>query len=91
MAYTLVAAIEALGVNTIQVAHAFREIGFGRFDDQMIVIAHLAIGVAYPVESLANLAECFQPRHAIFIRAIDVLAPITSGSDVIERASKFKS
>ena len=53
--------------------------------------SHQTVGVAYPVESLANLTEYIQPRYAILIREIDVLAPITTGGDVIERAGKFKS
>jgi len=91
MAYSMMSAVEALGVNAIQVAHAFREVGFRRFDNEMIVIAHQTVGVAYPVESLANLTEYIQPRYAILIREIDVFAPITTGGDVIERAGKFKS
>ncbi len=42
---TAVAAVEGLGVDTVDLAHGFRQIGFGRFHDQMEVIVHQAVGV----------------------------------------------
>ena len=38
----LVASIEMLGINTIELAHALRQIRLDRFNEQMILIAHLA-------------------------------------------------
>ena len=38
----MMTSIEILAIQTIQLAHALRQIRFGRFDKKVIVIAHLA-------------------------------------------------
>jgi len=67
MADAMVAAVEALGVYAVQLAHSLGKIGIRRFYHQMIVITHLAVGVTNPVEALTDLRERFQPRDAIII------------------------
>jgi hypothetical protein len=47
--------VEALRVDAIELAHALREIGVGRFRQQMVVVSHLAIGMDGPIEALADL------------------------------------
>ena len=49
--------IALLGVDTIELAHAFGEITFDGFYHQVIVVVHLAVGVTHPVEPSAHLAE----------------------------------
>ena len=67
MSDAMVAAVEALRIHAIQLAHAFGEIGIGRFNHQVIVIAHLAVGVTNPLETLTDLGERFQPCDPIII------------------------
>ena len=43
----------------------------------MIVIRHLAIRMAYPVESLADLRKRFEPDESIIVGAEDVFAPVS--------------
>ena len=42
VSHKLVAPIEMLGINAIELAHALRQICLDRFNEQMIMIAHLA-------------------------------------------------
>ena len=83
-------AVEALGIDTIKLAHAFGEVGIGRFDEQVIMMGHLAIGVAHPVEALADLGKRFEPGEAIVVGQKNVLAPIAARGDVIKRAREFE-
>ena len=78
-------------IDAIQLAHALGEIGIRRLDQHMIVVGHLAIGMAHPVEPLANFGERFKPRDTIFVGKEYVLAPVPARSDVVERAGEFES
>ena len=91
MANPPVNAVEALRIHAVELAHAASEIGFGRFDQEMIVIGHLTPGVADPVEALADLAEDFKPADSIGVGQIDTFAPIATRGDMINAAGKFKS
>ena len=84
-------AVEALRIHAVELAHAASEIGFGRFDQEMIVIGHLTPGVADPVEALADLAEDFKPADSIGVGQIDTFAPIATRGDVVDTAGKFES
>jgi len=55
------------------------------------VVAHQTICVHDPVESGANQLEHAQPFRAIDVIHIDILAPITTRSDVVQRAWEFDS
>jgi|GEM_PF-4175592 len=55
----------------------------------MVVVRHLAVGVAHPFEPRTYLPKCFQPRETILVREINILSPITTRSDVIESAGEF--
>jgi hypothetical protein len=52
--------VEALGVDAIELAHAFDEVAIGSFDDQMVMVSHLTISVDGPVEALADLPRDLQ-------------------------------
>jgi len=55
------------------------------------VVAHQAIRVHDPVETGANLLEHSHPFRTIDVIRIDILAPITTRSDVVQRAGEFDS
>ena len=84
-------AVEALGIDTVQLAHAFGEVGIGRFDEQVIMIGHLAISVTDPVEAPADFGKRFEPGEAIVVGQKNILAPIAARGDVIKRAGEFES
>jgi hypothetical protein len=57
----------------------------------MVVIGHLAPGVAHPVEALADLAEYLQPHFPVAVGQIDVIPTGTPRGDVVKASGKFKS
>ena len=79
-----IAAVEILGVYAIELAHALREVGFGGFDQQVIVVVHLAPSVAYPVKALTDLCKDFQPSEPICIGQIEILPPIALSGNVVQ-------
>jgi hypothetical protein len=52
MAYPAVSSIEALGVDTVELAHPLSKVGIRGFHQQVVVIAHQAVGVDGPVKPL---------------------------------------
>ncbi|NEV65168.1 hypothetical protein G3446_25580 [Thiorhodococcus minor] len=81
------ASIRGLGIDAVELPHSPGEVGIGRLDDELIMIAYLAVGVATPVEP----AKQSQPIQAVLIVAIDCLAPITASGHMIEPASKLNA
>ena len=84
-------AIELLGVNPIELTHAFREIPFNRFHNNMIVVGHLAPSMAYPIESFTYITKYFQPGLAIRNAKVNILTVITTRGHMIEAARQFYS
>jgi len=78
-----VASVGTLGVHTVQLAHALGQVGLRHLDDPMVMVRHLAVGMAAPVEALTHLAEEIQPSGAVRIVMINGLAPITAGGDMV--------
>jgi hypothetical protein len=61
----MVPAVKTLGINPVELAHADREIGLGRLDQQMVVIGHQAVGVADPVIAAHHARERAQKQLAV--------------------------
>jgi hypothetical protein len=83
--------VEVLCVNTVELPHSFGEIAFRSLYQQVIMIAHQAIGMNRPVEALRNAAKDCQEKAPVCIRKIDVLSPVTSSGHVVGCASKLKT
>lgn len=88
---TEVSTIEALDIHTVQLAHPPRQVGLRRFNEQMVVVAHLAPRVAHPIKTRANVAKYIQPDLSVGVRQIDVFAPIPPRGDVVEATGKLES
>jgi hypothetical protein len=61
------AAMEPTGVRAQQPMHPFAQIGVGRFDDQMKMVAQQAIRMHLPISLLTRLSQRFEevlPIHA---------------------------
>jgi hypothetical protein len=89
MPHDAVQAIEVLGVQTIEVPHPGGEVAVWRFHHQMVVIAHQAIGMHHLIEALADNPKHLQPVQAVIVIKIDILTPIPTRGDVIQRAGKL--
>lgn len=57
MSRAVVAEVEALGVDAVQHVHARGQVGLGRLDDEVVVRAHEAEGVAVPGKALDDVCE----------------------------------
>ena len=57
----------------------------------MVVIAHQAVGVTYPIELFGHGAENVEKRTPVLVVLMDRLTTIATRGDVIERAGKFDS
>jgi hypothetical protein len=86
-----VALIEALGVDTIQMPHQPREIALPRVQDQVVVIAHLAIRQHLSIEALNRLRQHFKMQAPVFVVTVDGLASIAARCDVIDGAGEFQA
>ena len=72
-------------------AHACGSIGIGRFNEQVIVVAHQAVGVHRPIEAFADLRQHDQPSILVSIVVVNILAPVTARGGVIKRVCEFKA
>ena len=78
-----------LCVDAVELSHASAQIAFDRLHDDVEVVVHEAVGVAYPVEAQADLAEEGQLGLAVSIVQIDGLPPVASLGSVVQSAGEF--
>ena len=81
--------IVRLCVAAIELAHAEREIGLRRLDQQMIVVIHQAVRMAEPAIAIDHLGEHGLPLRAIPIIRHNILPGIASTRHVVHGAGKF--
>jgi hypothetical protein len=89
VADALVAAVEALGIEAIDVAHSGREIRARRLDHQMVVVGHQAVGVAAPAAAPDDFAERLQELATVGVDEEDGRAVVAARGDVVERAGEL--
>jgi hypothetical protein len=86
-----VAAVETLGVRHVEALHPATEIGFRGLDEQVIVVAHQAIGVATPMVLFDLASEQVEKPHAVGVVGEDILPGIATRSHVIDGAGELKA
>src|ERR1043166_166478 len=84
MAEELMAPIEAAGINSQQPCHARHQVGLGRLDDQMKMIAHQAPGVDAPTGSGTSLIQALQEKLAVCVRFEDCFATIAPAHNMVD-------
>jgi len=70
-------------------AHANRTVAVGGFDQEMIVIAHEAVGVADPVVPLIHMLEGVQKIQPVLVVLEDGLLLVATVSDMVDCAGIF--
>ena len=55
------------------------------------VVVHEAVGVAYPVKALADLAEEGEPLLTVSIVHIDRLSPVATRGNVVQSAGELNA
>ena len=83
--------IDMLRIRPVELTYALRKICFDRFDQQMVVIGHLAKAMNDAVVAFTHLCKNLQPNSAIGFIAIDRIAPVTARRHVVQRAGKVES
>lgn len=63
-----------LGLDVVQLAHASRERGAGRFDQQMIVVVHQTVGVAQPTMQADHPRQGGEKLPTVSVIVDDALA-----------------
>ncbi len=84
-------AIKILRIDPVELPHPLREIAFGCFNDDMIMIIHQAPGMAAPVKARTDPSENIELGAPVVIVAIDRFTAITSRCHMIKRVSVFDS
>jgi hypothetical protein len=85
----VVSLIERLGIDPIQLPHTEREIPFGCFDEEMIVVVHETIGMTAPAVVLVDLCEDLKKRITIDIVLENILLLVPSGCNMIYSSRIF--
>ena len=85
------AAVEALGVNAVDVTHHSRQVGLARMQHQMVVVAHQAVREQFSIEALERQGQHIKMQHAIFVVAINRLSAVTTRRDVMDRTWERES
>lgn len=84
----VVPGVESSRVGVLEPPHALDEVGRGRFDEKVVMIAHEDPGPDPESGALAALAEGFQKEFFVsaFGRREDPVTPVSSGHDVVKGA-----
>ena len=69
----------------------FRSVAFRGFDEQMVVVAHEAIGIKPPTLLADFLRQEVEEGLSVGVVEEDVFAPVTSGGEVIDSAGEFEA
>jgi hypothetical protein len=85
----LVASIDALGEDTVEVTHAGGQVALDGLDYHVVVVSHLAPGVHGPVKPLATLGKDIEPQYSVCVNMVDFFTAIAPGSNVVDAAGDF--
>ena len=91
MTHQTVAAVESLRVNPVELAHPLGEVRVRRLDHQVVVVPHEAERVADPVEIGHHSAEGQEEDMTVLVVRVDVLAPVSTGRDVVKRTGELET
>ena len=80
-----------LGIYAIELAHALRQICLDRFNEQMIMIAHLAETMHDKMIPFTHQRQHFLPGNAVSIIAVNCATPVSARSNVVEGTGELKS
>lgn len=89
MASFLVSPVILLGVDAVEMLHATGKVAFRGFNDQVVMIVHQAIAMAYPVIPRDGLPHEVKEIYSVRITSEYLLPGIATGGDVVEGAGVF--
>ena len=80
----MVIPIEFLGVDAIEMLHPPTESSFHRFDDNVVVVSHEAVGVTQPIEEIAASGEVIKEHFSVVVIKKNRFPVITTRGDVVD-------
>jgi hypothetical protein len=89
MVHACVTPVEALGVDTVHLAHALGQMARLRFDHQMKVIGHQTVSITHPLHPPADLPEHVEECLSILIAQVDIRPVIVTGGDMVQSTRKL--
>ena len=78
MTHAMVSPIGPLREHAVQLAHALGQRRVTSLDQEVIVVAHQAVGMAHPAEPITDLSQHLKKHHPVGIVQIDILTTIAS-------------
>jgi hypothetical protein len=81
--------VEGLGVDAVRMPHQPRQVALACVQHEVMVVAHLTVGVHLGVEPVHGRRQHVQLQQAVGIVAIDGLAPVTPRGDVVDGAGEL--
>jgi hypothetical protein len=66
------------------------QVSIRRFNDQVIVIVHQAIGMTDPVKTLADLRQRIEKQSPVAVVLKDRFAFVSAGCDMIKRTRRIQ-
>ena len=82
-------AIEPLRVDAVEELHSTRQVGFRRFDQQVVVVAHQAVPMTDPAVPNDDITENLYESSPVFVVEEDVFSRISTTGDVVEGSFVF--
>lgn len=76
--------VELLRVDAVQLSHAARQRRIECLDQKMVMVRHLAVGVAPPVEAFDDLRKNVKEKLAIRVNEEDLLARVAAAGYVVD-------
>jgi hypothetical protein len=87
----VVAALECLRIDIVEVAHQQRQVRTIRVQHEVIVIAHQAIGQHLRFNALHALLQNAEQLSTVAVALENRLALVAAGGDVVDRIREFDS
>jgi hypothetical protein len=91
MTTALMPAIESLRVDAVQVAHRQREIGLGCLEEQVIVVAHEAVGVTKDTITSHRGGQHDEKARAIVVVLKNAAMVVPTSRNVVDPAGKLQA
>jgi hypothetical protein len=91
MTASLMPAIESLRVDTVQVAHRYREVRVGCLEEQVIVVAHKAVGVTEDAITSHCRSQHDEKARAIIVVLKDEVLIVSTGRNMVDPAGKLQA
>lgn len=89
VAHGLPRAVQFLRENAVKLPHSGGEVGFRRLDVKMIMVVHLTLGVADPIEIAHHGGEDVIEHEPLIIAPEDGRAAVSAAGDVVEGSVVF--